>query len=483
VDRDVWSQFKKAHSSYSTGVFRNKRTAKTNSSKDILNLFDPKKYILTHATIIASVDTEDVPGVKLGENMWEDGRKITRLWSDYRIKKDTERYINFNNDAWERQNLLQTFWTFIGGYNYQEHIQDPELSKGIILDAVSRDLGDTVYIDILVATDRSHVALVHDIVMKKMKTMSMGCSIKFSICTKCGNIAADEKDMCSHIRSMKGDTFSDANGVERKIAELCGHREVPESVTFFEGSWVEVPAFEGAEVRAVLYTPEDLDLNAAVHTAHIIRFPSQVPSFSDWTQAFITSREASFRDRVSFSFDDDDDEDGDGDVKDDKNYYETVLEEAKDLVQNKLKTDLKREVMDSLRKDDEKTEAPLTMAEDMNDTVIESRRLAHIIKGIKTASCTKAEIFLAALNLLGNTRTASSSRLPMEARILGMYAVAKYKNANTSFSKKFHGLLTLTKHASNVSKFLKLAEIHAKRTLTPSERAYLSDAYVKLKEF
>lgn len=58
-----------------------------------------------------------------------------------------------------------------------EHVQIPELSKGKIIDAVARDLGDTVYIDILVATDRKHKDLIADIESGKISTLSMGCFI------------------------------------------------------------------------------------------------------------------------------------------------------------------------------------------------------------------------------------------------------------------------------------------------------------------
>jgi intein/homing endonuclease len=56
-----------------------------------------------------------------------------------------------------------------------EHIQLPELSKGFIIDAISRDLGQTCYIDILVGTDRKHGKLVSDILSGEMSALSMGC--------------------------------------------------------------------------------------------------------------------------------------------------------------------------------------------------------------------------------------------------------------------------------------------------------------------
>jgi len=117
---------------------------------------DPSKYLYTHATIIASVDVEE---------------------DDHTITTATNKYINFNGDAWERRLLLNTFKTFIGAYNYYEHVQVPSLKKGWIIDGCSRDVGDTVMIDILVATERKHKDLVASIENGEITAMSMGCCL------------------------------------------------------------------------------------------------------------------------------------------------------------------------------------------------------------------------------------------------------------------------------------------------------------------
>lgn len=136
--------------------------------------FNPADYLLTHATIVASVDTFEPPNVKLGK-VTEDGFHINRKFSNYRVKLGSDQYINNNLDCWDRDVLLKSYQTFIGAHNFVEHVQIEELSKGRIIDAVARDLGDTVYVDILIATDRKHEDLVKAIVSKKMGTLSMGC--------------------------------------------------------------------------------------------------------------------------------------------------------------------------------------------------------------------------------------------------------------------------------------------------------------------
>jgi len=104
-----------------------------------------------------------------------DGFQVNRKFSNYLISAETEKYINNNQDCWERDLLLQTFPTFIGGENYVEHIQIPELSKGKIIDAAARDIGESVYVDILVATEKRFHPLIQAITSGQLQTLSMGC--------------------------------------------------------------------------------------------------------------------------------------------------------------------------------------------------------------------------------------------------------------------------------------------------------------------
>lgn len=126
-----------------------------------------------------------------------------------------------NCDSWERKLLLSSFRTFVGGENYVEHLQIPEMSKGKIIDAAARDIGDSVYIDILVATHRKFKPLVASIQKGDLSTLSMGCFVGFTICSQCGNVAVDETQLCTHIKYAKGNNFIDELGKTRKIAELC----------------------------------------------------------------------------------------------------------------------------------------------------------------------------------------------------------------------------------------------------------------------
>jgi hypothetical protein len=219
------------------------------------------------------VDAEDAPGVKTGA-VEEDGQKVVRTYTDYRIKPACDKFINNNMDAWSRDVLLKSYRTFIGAHNFVEHVQIEELSKGRVVDAVARDIGDSVYIDILIATDRKHGDLVAAIEGGTMSTLSMGCSVDFTICTKCGHVAADEVEMCQHVKYEKGNFFHDDGGHKHRVAELCGHAALDPTggVTFIEASWVATPAFPGAVMRNII-KPADMSERAAAAAEGVLSTP------------------------------------------------------------------------------------------------------------------------------------------------------------------------------------------------------------------
>jgi hypothetical protein len=247
--------------------------------------FDPKNYLLTHATIVASVEVEDVPNVKLGRQQ-ELGRNVNRRWADYRIQPDCDMYINNNHDAWSRDVLLKSYRTFVGAHNFVEHVQVEEQSKGRIIDAVARDIGNSVYVDILVATNLKHASLINDIKSGRMSTMSMGCSVTETICTKCGHVAADETEMCEHVKYQKGNYEYDSQGRRYRIAELCGHRDLNPTggVHFIEASWVAIPAFQGAVMRNIVQ-PDAINIDTQNQMRSILASPGTLPQ--EWLSEMI----------------------------------------------------------------------------------------------------------------------------------------------------------------------------------------------------
>jgi len=149
-----------------------------------------------------------------------------------------------------------------------EHVQIPELAKGKVIDVALREVPfvkdkdgkdlTTLYVDILIATNRKHEDLINKITSGEYNATSMGCLIKYSQCSQCGQIAEDESKACKHVRFFKRNFFYDPNGVRRIVAELCGRVEDPESCRFIDASWVRKPAFGGAVLRNLVEPDFDL---------------------------------------------------------------------------------------------------------------------------------------------------------------------------------------------------------------------------------
>jgi len=217
-------------------------------AKEVIAKYDPSKWLLSHCSIMASVDVDQADP--------KDPK------SDYLIKPEYSIFVNNNGDSWERELLRIAAKTFLGADNYIEHCQISELSKGKVIDVALRDVPfakdkdgkdlTTLYVDILIATDRKHKDIVDKISSGEYCACSMGCQIAYSQCSQCGRHIEDETQACKHVRYFKNNTFYDKNGVKRIVAELCGRRDDPDSCKFIDASWVRKPAFEGAVLRNIL---------------------------------------------------------------------------------------------------------------------------------------------------------------------------------------------------------------------------------------
>lgn len=199
----------------------------SNDQSNVVCNIDVDNYVYIHTTIMASVDVQPD--------------------SDYWITKETEKYINTNGDAWERNVLLNDYPTFVqNGIVYVEHDQNPERAKGKVLDAIAREMNDTILIDLLFCVDNRHKDLVHNILTGIANAVSMGCTTKYTICSICGNVAHDEKEYCIHIKNYKNQMIKCADGVYRKCCELCFEN------SFYDCSIVANPAFAGAVFRKLV---------------------------------------------------------------------------------------------------------------------------------------------------------------------------------------------------------------------------------------
>lgn len=224
--------------------------------------YSQDKYLFVHSTIVSSVAVAD---------------------NGYYVEPPCDELINDNGNGWSTQILLSTFRSFIGKPNYLEHMQNPLLSKGTIVDAVARDvkyksttgkIANVVYIDILVAVDRKHSVLINQILSGEYNAMSMGCYSNWVTCTKCGQQFNDTMNSCIHLENELLKYFVDENGIERIVAELCGRlikgnngklEADPDSNEFIEASWVENPAFKGAVINH--YISEDKEYSKILNMA------------------------------------------------------------------------------------------------------------------------------------------------------------------------------------------------------------------------
>lgn len=178
----------------------------------------------------------------------------------YLIKPDVAKFVNANGDGWTNDSLKANYQSYIGAFNYINHVQEPELSVGFLADAALRRLivdpeqnTYIYYVDLLVATSKAaHPDLARKILANKVQYLSMGCESFVSTCSACGHQAEDETGFCDHLSYNKGKYFLDKFGKKRITCELLGD-ERPGSCTFIEASWLtERPAFDGAVKRNLL---------------------------------------------------------------------------------------------------------------------------------------------------------------------------------------------------------------------------------------
>ena len=350
----------------------------TDQAKEILGQpLHSDTHLVTHCTIVASVDTDEVTNAKLG-HIKVGSKTINRKWADYLIKPECSQFVNNNGDSWSRDVLRMAYPTFIGAHNFQEHVQIEEQSKGRIIDAVARDIGDSLYVDILVATDRKNAVLVQDIEMGKMATLSMGCTTDFTICSKCGHFAVDETHLCDHIKYSKLNTFMDDSGQKRVIAELCGHQsyddnpEAPGGVRFIEASWVAVPAFPGAVMRNVLSPGEVSD----EQVRRVLASPP--PQWSESAVAKAAKIQApSVPHKKSFF-----DEEGEGEGENSATISSKPFQDVEDEVYEALK----KRVKERIRSDLDGAEEPGAAMEPNDNIIREASSRNLYLKSLETVA-------------------------------------------------------------------------------------------------
>jgi hypothetical protein len=452
ISKQAW------HSLRTASIGKSQFVARSASSIP-LGEYNPDDYMLSHCTIVASVDTEDGP--RSGSPL----SGLNQKYLDYYVTPATEKYINSNYDCWERKLLLSAAPSFIGGENYVEHVQIPELSKGKIIDMAARDVGDSIYIDILVATHKKYTDLIDSIKSRRLNTLSMGCSIKFSICTKCGNVAADSTELCTHIKYEKGSNFTDAKGVQRRVAELCGHIDCePGSVEFIEASWVNTPAFPGAVVRNILSPEVTSEYKAAnVGKLHTI--------FSNPSK----QADSNLMSKAAFDFGQQQDAEEPQEAK--KDPMDSAVEDLSNFIRDKALNRLKNQLKTP------ETKVPYNLDENQNNTIIKEasdRGPAYSAALNLARTVDSAEQLISSLTLyrLGGWPSVIASKRLSGRRILAVSRLLDLLEGRPGFagiSKVYATVLSLGKMSSykTTAEYLNACESSYGRALTASERNLL----------
>jgi len=208
--------------------------------------------------------------------------------TDYYITPETSDFVNSNGDAWERKLATIRFGKdFPGAFNFEEHIQIPVLNRGRVIDTYGKILPKTMAIDALIRVDDSIV--INDVIMGLYNAVSIGCSYEFAFCSQCGRKFTPDDERCTHlVNNLKG-YFKDENGIWRRVAELVGHWKNPESIEYYELSWVRNPAFKGADVHSYLkHSAKEIRLSDLFTFSNMVNISLILPKI----------RKAPYRERI-----------------------------------------------------------------------------------------------------------------------------------------------------------------------------------------
>lgn len=177
-----------------------------------------------------SLDFGDYYGTVDRQALWEhavnrnaDYFDVTEI-EDINPEKKVARYLSFRTASMYKDHQSQSLANAIG----------------LIFDAyIIKDKYDDMHITTLFGIDKQKEPTIARLLQNypERVPVSMGCSIKYSICTVCGKEVRASHDMCDHLRYSRG---SRREG--KKVAELL------RGVDFYELSVVNTPACPTAYV-------------------------------------------------------------------------------------------------------------------------------------------------------------------------------------------------------------------------------------------
>jgi hypothetical protein len=179
------------------------------------------------------------------------------LWVRARaIDADT---VNHNGDYFSKEELLKeaeikgekipAYKTFEGVPIYTNHKNDDiEQAKGMVVYAEWDEKENCVYCTFFV-DEEAYPDIARNIRTGVIHDVSMGCSVSFGTCSKCGNKAYTEKDYCSCLKKWKGKKDPDNN---KQVFEYNF------DLKFIELSCVGDGAFDTCEIQEIYDVDEVL---------------------------------------------------------------------------------------------------------------------------------------------------------------------------------------------------------------------------------
>lgn len=171
----------------------------------------------------------------------------------YTVVRAISARVNQNYDGWPSAELKEAAHTFVGKPVFVNHENfDPETARGVVVAARYVENGRDKYIETVMEIDAKRFPLLAgEISTGGLDSVSMGAEAGFTVCSACGNRAADEDEFCEHVAYHKGDEINVRNRrtgkTERKLVYESCHK-----LSFFELSYVFDPADETAVASKVL---------------------------------------------------------------------------------------------------------------------------------------------------------------------------------------------------------------------------------------
>lgn len=166
----------------------------------------------------------------------------------YTLVRAISARVNRNFDGFRSSELKAAYHTFEGRPVFVNHANsDHKRSRGIILGARYHENGDDKYISLLIEVDgRAFPKLAKEIEEGNIDAVSMGCDVRESHCSYCGNVAVTPQQFCDHVLYHKGQVLHHPQKGATLVYEDC------RGLNFFEISYVFDPADETALFENVI---------------------------------------------------------------------------------------------------------------------------------------------------------------------------------------------------------------------------------------